>query len=107
MAPGRAELLRRERDGRRRHDAEGHHGDALGGEPRGQRRLQHLPRDARVATDDEAIDVHDAGRGATQRDDELRREVEVRHAPDSVGSEPQRHNTFARVGVNAQPRAND
>ncbi len=58
-------------------------------QPGDQGRLEQRPRSSGVAPHDEAVLAEHAGRGAPERQHDLRREVDVRHAPHPVRPELQ------------------
>ena len=80
-----------EGDDRRRHDAETVDDDALAGEPRDERRLEHRRRDTGVSADDRLGAAEDAGSGAPEVECERRSQVGVGDSPDTVGSELHAH----------------
>ena len=65
--------------------------DAFGREARGQGRLDHRPRLAGVASEQERRARHDAGRGPAEGEGKLGRQLGAGDAPDTVGAEPRRH----------------
>src|SRR5262249_38672688 len=66
---------------------------ALGLQPGGECGLQHWPRQARVAADEEGPPGQRASGRSPERHDQLGCELAVGDAPDPVGTELQRHAT--------------
>ncbi len=69
------------------HDAEAVDDDALAGQPRDERRLEHRRRDTGVSADDRLGAAEDAGSGAPEVEGERRGQVGVGDSTDAVGSE--------------------
>ncbi len=86
-------LPREQRDARRRQHARAERGAARRRDAGRERLLEQRARAARVASDDDARRrdpvprAGDPDRGLTQPERELRREIEIRDAPDAVRSE--------------------
>ena len=91
MAPGTPSASETKATAGRGQHAEALHGDALGGEAGGQRRLEEGAGDAGVAADHDPLAAEHPRRGAAEGERQLGRELGVGDAADAVGAEAQRH----------------